>query len=157
MHVIDGEFISQELQTDILQTNKPLQADFSARILLIRPYPGLDYSQINLTGVHAVLHDLYHSGTACTATEYCESHSLSTFIRRCRQQQLKIFLAPALKSEQAYSSTRELLALGAEVIWNMSLETAYAKLLLAYGNFSETTAISQFLEQDIAFEHIHGE
>jgi L-asparaginase len=157
MHFIDGKFICQEFQADKRLTFKPLTADFSARILLIKPYPGLDYSQINLTGVHAVLHDLYHSGTACIATEYGEQHSLSEFIRRCRQQQLKIYLAPAMKSEQAYSSTRELLALGAEMIWNMSLETAYAKLLLAYGNFNDSSAIGQFLEQDIAFEHILDE
>lgn len=157
MYAIDGEFIRQEFQADNRLAIKPLIADFSARIMLIKPYPGLDYSQINLNGVHAVLHDLYHSGTACIATEYGEQHSLSVFIRRCRQQQLKIYLAPLLKSEQAYSSTRELLALGAEIIWNISLEAAYAKLLLAYGNFSEESAISQFLEQDIAFEHVYGE
>ena len=157
MDVIAGEFILKELQTDKSLCSKPLQANFSAKILLIRPYPGLDYTQINLTGVDAILHDLYHSGTACIATEYGEQHSLSEFIRRCRQQQLKIFLAPALKSDHAYSSTRELMALGADIIWNMSLETAYAKLLLAYGNFSEASEIAQFLEQDIAFEHIYGE
>jgi len=149
-----GDLIRLDFQADNRCAIKPLKADFSAWVLLIKPYPGLDYSQINLTGVHAVLHDLYHSGTACTTTEYGAHHSLSEFIRRCRQQQLIIYLAPALKSELAYSSTQDLLAQGAQIIWNMSLEAAYAKLLLAYGNFNDASAIKHFLEQDIAFEHV---
>lgn len=40
------------------------------------------------------------------------------------------------------------------MIWNLSLEAAYAKLLLAYGNFNNSQAISVFLATDIAHEHI---
>jgi hypothetical protein len=36
----------------------------------------------------------------------------------------------------------------------MSLESSYTKLLLAYGNFTTAESINQFLEQNIAFEHI---
>lgn len=132
----------------------PLKADFSARILLIRPYPGLDYSQFNLDNADAVLHDLYHSGTACASAAWGEQHSLAEFIKRCRQRKLKVYLAPAVRSESAYSSTRELLAHGAEMIWNLSLEAAYAKLLLAYGNFDDPQAFSRFLARDIAWEHV---
>lgn len=131
-----------------------LKADFSARMLLIRPYPGIDYSQFNLEDVDLVLHDLYHSGTACTSLELGGQYSLVEFIKRCRQHDLKIYLAPAVKSESAYSSTRLLLAQGAEMIWNLSLEAAYAKLLLAYGNFDDAAVISRFLDTDIAWEHV---
>ncbi|MDD1622074.1 MAG: asparaginase domain-containing protein [Methylococcaceae bacterium] len=131
-----------------------LKADFSARILLIRPYPGLDYSQFSLDGVDAVLHDLYHSGTACASAVWGENHNLVEFIKRCRQRNLKIYLAPAIKSDSVYGSTRELLAAGAEMIWNLSLEAAYAKLLLAYGNFDDPQAINRFLAQDNAWEHV---
>lgn len=131
-----------------------LTADFKARILLIRPYPGLDYSQFNLDEVDAVLHDLYHSGTACASSAWGARHSLVEFIGRCRQRNLQVYLAPAIKSESVYGSTRELLAAGAEIIWNLSLEAAYAKLLLAYGNFSDPRAIGRFLARDVAWEHV---
>ncbi|MFI3178194.1 MAG: asparaginase domain-containing protein, partial [Methylococcaceae bacterium] len=54
----------------ILETSKTtvqhgLKADFSGRILMIKPYPGLNYANFNLEDIDAVLHDLYHSGTAC--------------------------------------------------------------------------------------------
>jgi L-asparaginase len=131
-----------------------LKADFSARILLIKPYPGLNYDQFNLDQVDAVLHDLYHSGTACSSDAYGQQHDLVAFIKRCRQQNINIYLAPAIHSDSAYSSTRELLAHGGEMIWNLSLEAAYAKLLLAYSNFNSSQAISEFLAGDVAGEHI---
>jgi hypothetical protein len=43
-----------------------LKAIFYDRILIIKPYPVHNYSHFNFEGVNAVLHDLYHSGTACT-------------------------------------------------------------------------------------------
>lgn len=146
----------QRLSDKAATTPKPikLKADFSTRILLIKPYPGLNYDQFNLDQVDAVLHDLYHSGTACSCDAYGQQHDLVAFIKRCRQQNINIYLAPAIHSDSAYSSTRELLAHGGEMIWNLSLEATYAKLLLAYSNFSDPIAISVFLARDIADEHI---
>ncbi len=150
----NGQFHRQGNFTETECSPTTLKAEFSARILLIRPYPGLDYRQFNLNGFDAVLHDLYHSGTACTSAIWGGHHSLIGFIKRCRDQHLPIYLAPAIKSKNAYSLTRELLSYGAEMIWNMSLEAAYAKLALAYGNFKDTQAIEGFLKQDIAWEHV---
>jgi L-asparaginase len=131
-----------------------LKADFSKRILLIKPFPGLDYSFFDLSAIDVVLHDLYHSGTACSSAQWGPDLSLLTFIKRCREHGTKVYLAPAIKSATAYETTRALLDEGAEMIWNMSLESAYAKLLLAYGNFNDEREILAFLKDDIAGEHI---
>ncbi|MGZ5010972.1 MAG: asparaginase [Methylobacter sp.] len=132
----------------------PLKADFSDRILMIKPYPGLDYRHFNLDGVDAVLHDLYHSGTACASVQWGENHSLLEFIKRCGKQGITIYLAPAIKSADAYQSTQALMEQGAKVIWNMSIEAAYVKLLLAYENFDDQQKIMDFLNEDIAGEHL---
>ncbi|MGZ5028479.1 MAG: asparaginase [Methylobacter sp.] len=132
----------------------PLKADFSERILMIKPYPGLDYTRFNLDGVDAVLHDLYHSGTACASLQWGENHSLLEFIARCEKQGVIVYLAPAIKSANAYQSTQVLIEQGAKVIWNMSIEAAYVKLLLAYGNFDDPKKIMDFLNEDIAGEHL---
>lgn len=134
--------------------NQQLQADFSARILLIKPYPGLNYQNFNLENIDAVLHDLYHSGTACTRNTYGDVYNLSRFIEQCQQLALPIYLSPSIFSESAYSSTRELLGLGAEMIWNTSLEASYAKLLLAFGNYNTHQQRTQFLQSNIAGEQI---
>lgn len=150
----NGRFLPQ-YDIDRHQCNKmALHGHFSSKILLIRPYPGLDYSTFNLDGVTAVLHDLYHSGTACSIDEFGAQHSLSAFIQTCHRQGIKVYLAPALHHPDSYISTLTLIAQGAEIIWNMSLESAYLKLLLAYGNFDQPQALIEFLQQDIALEHV---
>lgn len=130
-----------------------LKPDFSRRIALIRPYPGLNYTLFNLAGIDAVLHDLYHSGTACASMQWGGDYSLTAFIECCRKRGIPFYLAPSIHSDGAYESTRELLEQGAEMLWNLSLECAYVKLLLAYGNFSDSN-IHQFIDRDIASEHI---
>ena len=131
-----------------------LKPDFSERILMIKPYPGLDYSGFNLKNVDAVLHDLYHSGTACASLQWGESYSLIEFIQRCKKSAITVYLAPVIKSADAYQSTTALIEQGAKVIWNMSIEAAYVKLLLAYRNFDSEQEILDFLNNDIAEEHI---
>jgi len=132
----------------------PLKANFSERILVIKPYPGLDYSRFNLDNVDAVLHDLYHSGTACASVQWGENYSLIKFIKRCKEQGIAVYLAPAIKSADTYQSTQILIAQGAKVIWNMSIEAAYVKLLLAYGNFADQQEITDFMIANIAGEHL---
>jgi len=86
--------------------------------------------------------------------QWGEQHSLIEFIKRCKAENVAIYLAPAIHSPDAYQSTLALLEQGAEMIWNMSIEAAYVKLALAYGNFDSQTEISTFMENDIADEHI---
>jgi L-asparaginase len=131
-----------------------LRPNFSNRILMIKPYPGLNYDHFNLDNVDAVLHDLYHSGTACASAQWGKNHSLPEFIKRCLEQGIKVYLAPAIKSADAYQSTRALIEQGAEMIWNMSIEAAYVKLMLAYGNFTDEQQIMDFINADIAGEHV---
>jgi L-asparaginase len=154
MEFDDGQFI---LHNPILKTAHqtiPLTPEFSTRILMIKPYPSLDYSHFTLQDVDAVLHDLYHSGTACATDQWGEQHSLVKFIQKCTAQHISVYLAPAIHSEEAYQSTRILIEHGAIMLWNMSIEAAYIKLLLAYGNFKDQQDINEFMAMTIADEYI---
>ncbi len=150
----DGSFHQQNAISPILIQHNQLTPNFSTRILLIKPYPGLDYSHFSFDQVDVVLHDLYHSGTACSIADWGENYSLLQFIKKCRQMNIALYMAPAIKTKDAYDSTKMLLEQGAKMIWNMSLESAYTKLLLAYGNYKDTASIDSFLEQNIALELI---
>ncbi|MDD5460363.1 MAG: asparaginase domain-containing protein [Methylococcales bacterium] len=141
---------NDNIETDIL----PLKASFSDRVLMIKPYPGLDYRHFNLENVDAILHDLYHSGTACASTQWGDHYSLSEFIKRCGEQGVKVYLAPAVKSPDVYQSARLLIEQGAVMIWNMAIEAAYVKLILAYGNFNDEQQIINFINRDITGEHV---
>ena len=158
LHYADGIFTpshtSLKLQPHPRQSFN-LMANFSQRIVLVRPYPGLNYQLFNLEGVGCVLHDLYHSGTACASpNSEQERYGLPAFLTRCRNQQIPVYLAPAIYSDNAYQSTLSLIDLGATVLWNLTLEVAYGKLLLAYGNFDSAGILADFLAANLADEQI---
>ena len=152
MHYADGVFTAHHPLPP--RTPAPPLHHRFGKILLLRPYPGLNYTDYRLEGVDAVLHDLYHSGTACASRQWGSQHSLIDFSQRCQDAKVPLYLAPAMQSEAAYSSTEKLLRHGARMIWNTSLESAYAKLALAYANFDTPQAIETFLEQNIAWEKL---
>jgi len=131
-----------------------LKPVFSKKVLLIKPYPGLDYSHFQLDQVDAVVHDLYHSGTACATLDWGNNHSLTAFILKCHNNDINCYMAPAIKNTESYDSTRILVEQGAKMIWNMSIESAYVKLLLGLSNFIDHDDIYQFLSANIALEHI---
>ncbi len=132
----------------------PFKAHFSEKILLIKPYPSLNYDYFDLSKVDAVLHDLYHSGTACTTLNWGENCSLLKFIERCKTENVAIYLAPILQSENAYQSTIELEKSGATMLWNMTIEAAFVKLALAYGNFTDAKTIISFMRLNLAGEYV---
>ncbi len=140
----------------LAQSTNPitLKPDFSKKILLIKPYPNLDYAAFNLAGFDAVLHDLYHSGTACTVQDWGDTQNLIHFIQRCQEHNLPCYLAPALKTADLYTSSRAILKADGHFIWNMSLETAYVKLMLALSHFQTVAQINEFLAMDLALEHL---
>ena len=57
---------------------------FSKKILIINPYPGLNYDVYNFNKIKpkAVLHTLYHSETASTRIDTKENFSLEKFIKK---------------------------------------------------------------------------
>ncbi len=143
-----GRFQFNEKLDSEAREQWPIPPLFSSRILLLRPYPGLDYRAIDITGYQAVLHDLYHSGTACTANEPGAAHALPDFIDRCRRKNVNVYLAP-INPEQRYYQTSQIIAdAGGRFLSGMTLEAAYAKLCLAYGVFADTDDINAFLRDD---------
>jgi L-asparaginase len=147
---VSGENTASKTIFDI-----PLKPQFSEKILLIKPYPALNYDYFDLKNVEAVLHDLYHSGTACTTAQWGKNKSLLHFINRCNTQNVAVYLAPVLKLNSFYQSTFELSRCEATTLWNISIEAAYVKLSLAYGNFADETTIVSFIRQNLADEYIN--
>ncbi len=100
--------------------------DIKNKIMIVEPYPGLDYGAISLDGVKAVLHTLYHSATA-------EGHGLSCFAERCKAAGTGLYLCCFKGGNGAvYSSMKNVLSSCAVPLYNISKEAAYAKLIIAY-------------------------
>ncbi|MBE7011769.1 MAG: hypothetical protein E7415_03745 [Ruminococcaceae bacterium] len=103
------------------------------KVLKISPYTGLDYENINLENVGAVIHGTYHSGTVCvermSRNDNYSSQSLLWFADRCREKNIPIFIAPTKLSKEQYSSVYDAVENGGVIPLDMSTETAYVKAL----------------------------
>lgn len=122
------------------------------RILHLAPYPGMDYDMLDLAQrPDAILHGLFHSGTACAAPEHGRN-SVVAFARRCIARGTDFYAAPCDSRGGMYSSAREMADAGVRFISDVSVEAAYAKLLIAYGAFETEEERARFLNLNIACE-----
>ena len=126
------------------------------KVLYIKPYVGLDYNWISWDSQNkpvAIVHDLYHSGTACVSEAAAES--LVSLVKRAYADQIPVYLTPIRELDEAiYASTGELVNAGAFPISGISVEATIAKVhlasLLFEGNIEQQVKFVQ--EQTINFE-----
>lgn len=107
----------------LFSPNTPLTGD----VLLIKAYPGLNYSRIDPRGSRAILHALYHSGTGRTHGE----HSLMDFIRQCTRLGIPSYFTPAHRGDP-YLTTRQVMDAGAIPLTGIGTPAAYVKLVYFY-------------------------
>lgn len=130
-------------------------------VMLLQPYVGLDYRDIRPGAqIQAVLHGLYHSATACVGEDGpLSQNSILSLCKRCQEEGKLLFIAPfkqaLLENEDQYATTSEMLRYGVQMACDMSVEAAYAKLLIAtvlYGADGEKCAA--FMNQNFFFERL---
>ncbi|MUT66594.1 asparaginase [Paenibacillus sp. NEAU-GSW1] len=127
-------------------------------LLYIKPFSGIDYSYYDFSGARkpkAVLHDLYHSGTASANAP--GSHSLLRFAEYCGTHGVDLYLCPLKDSSEAlYASSVSLIEAGVAFIENMSIEAALTKLTLTYSLLhADKEEIRDFvLNTSLFYEHI---
>ena len=126
---------------------------FADRIMMIRPYPGMDYSVYQFDEKNkpaAILHYLYHSATACLSGE---EYSFLSFAKRCRKQKIDVYAASYKRTEgKQYATGDALLKAGVIPLLNISPEAAYAKLMLLYN--SHKPVKREVMQENIYFERI---
>lgn len=142
----------QEVET---HSSKELEVPqyFDKDILVIRPYPGMNYSQFDLSKKPAaVLHYLYHSATACT-DETAGDYNLLPFVKKCRELGIDFYTASYKQTEgKQYATADALLQAGVTPLLNISVEAAYAKLMLIY--HQKQGDFKRMARQDFYFETI---
>lgn len=125
---------------------------FARGILALRPYPGLDYTWLNLDGDNppaAVLHGLYHSSTACVTPP---NYALTDFAERCGARGIDLYIHDGRNCVgNMYDTSRRLLDAGVRPLSGLSWEAAVAKLHVAY---NQTVCPPEaYMGADIFFEH----
>jgi L-asparaginase len=123
------------------------------RILYLKAYPGMDYSMLDFREKpDAIIHGLFHSGTAC-ATPENEHNSIIVFAKRCIAQGIDFYAAPFDGENTLYDTTKIMIESGIRLISNVSSVAAYTKLVIAYGSFKHDEERLSFINSDIACEH----
>ncbi len=153
----DGQFCPTQEGRDILDCWQQdpsaglrfSQVEFSPQVLYIQPYPGIDYGRYDLKNVKAVVHGLYHAGTASVR----KPSNLAGWVEQCGKLGIPVYLAPIEGGEEMYRSSRELLDAGAIPLPGMTAHSAVVKVMMACGMF-ERQDWDNFLMQPLAGEFL---
>lgn len=98
------------------------------KVMLIRPYPSMDYTNFNIDNIDIVVHTFYHSSTACIEGE---NTSIIKFIRRCKLRGVKIYgCCDKYIEGSKYASARAFENEEITVLNNVSPEEAYIRAVL---------------------------
>ena len=125
-------------------------------IVYIKPFPGLNYNIFNFRENEkpaAILHELYHSGTACAVADM-PGHSIIDFAKKYIADGIDFYAAPFDLRYNKYATAGEMQKAGVKFIYNMSVEAAYVKLHIAYGLFKNKKDTANFIEKNIAYEKL---
>lgn len=121
------------------------------RVLYIKPYIGIDYSWIQWnadTKPVAIVHDLYHSGTACAGEEGVAS--LISLIERAKADGIPVYLSPIRDLNEAiYASTGLLVEAGAYPVSGLSVEATLAKVHLSSLLYEEYEKQISFVQTEV--------
>ena len=154
---------------------KPIE--YKNGVCLIRPFTGLDYSEINLEGKKIVIHGTYHSESVCIGRtinsgnpkaksekgkkndrddyrleeilEKDRKYSVLYLLDKCSGKKIPVFLAPCDKKAAAYGTTKNAIDRGAESLKGITLEAAYAKAVLACFLGKQGKALINFMSTPI--------
>ncbi len=163
------EIVDKELYYTLMGKNKFNKGrnsyiyDFkslNSKIMMVEPYVGIDYNGYNYKLYNAILHTLYHSGTACTDKEIL--NNIINFYRSVRSGGIDFYAGPFYgKDDKAlYATSADMIKAGIKMLTNTSKENAYAKLLVAYTLASSyeinENQISEFVDE-FMFENINHE
>lgn len=151
---VRNDFAQNPLPDDFGAVSEPMPPlePFDKNILIIKPYVGLDYRFFDITARQpaAVLHLAYHSGTGCTGGT---DTSILTFAKRLREQGIPMYMLPfRTEEEHRYATAQRMIEGGLCLpLRKMSLESAYAKLVLAYHFYRGD---QHYINKNVFFEYL---
>lgn len=130
--ILKNKYIQQKIPAVFDADHLPHIGD---DVVLIHPYPLLDYGTLDLGGKRAVLHTLYHSSTL-------DSEGVIPLMERLGD--VPVYLASFRSSKNRYQTAADVINAGAIPLTDISPECAYMKLLLACAQ--EELTIRRFME-----------
>ncbi len=169
-------------RVDFTPVNTKNITELSEKVLIIRPYTGLDYSVYEHCfntdeSFKAIVHGTYHSGTvsypglvlkseaeslliqnkfeeaeeleALSAQEALSKYSVRYLTDLCIKKNVPIFIAPSSLGRDQYETMNEVYKNTPAKLLNMTLESAYAKLILALSCSLTYDQITEYMHLEI--------
>ncbi len=147
------EFIKSPHNPDLTEINKKRQPIFEKTpiikesVQILNCYPSYDYESILIKkNIKAFLQLSYHSGTISAEEKTIE------FLKKCREKKIDFYLCSLKKSQDLYATTKKITEFNAYLLYNISREAAYAKLLIAYSQ--NKIKPREFIKKNIFFENV---
>lgn len=154
----DFVYIPSKFNPTIEEVNKDreiqsgIEAKFCNDFMLIKPYVSMNYDFFHSEDkARFILHELYHSGTACVEGEHT---SLIEFSKYCKQNQIDLYLSPMSIDQNMYASAKALADNNVKIMKGISIEASLVKLMIAYANMNIGKIRDTFIEQNIFFEYM---
>ena len=126
-------------------------------VLMLTPYVGINYGVYDYSRFGAILHGTYHSGTACVEDKTSQ-RSILYMIDKCSAMGVDCFFAPSKEHGEIYHTVSDISKFTTEngkkigFLYGMTIEAAYAKLLVAYSYFDDKEKIKEFIHTECNFE-----
>lgn len=147
------EFIKSDHNPSLEDINKDRKPIFNKIpkllpcVQMLMPYPSFDCDSFVIgKDTKALIQLTYHSGTVCTEGD----SSTIKILEKCKESKVDFHLCSLKNAIDLYATTKEMVQNNAKIMYNISRESAYAKLILAY---SQTEVeIKEFLNKNIFFE-----
>lgn len=169
-------------RTDFAPVNSKNITGLSEKVLLIKPYTGLDYSVYKhcfdtVESFKAIVHGTYHSGTvsypglvlkseaeslrkqnkvdeakeleSLSEQEALSKYSIKYLADRCVQKNIPIFIAPSSLGRDQYETMNAVVENTHSCLLNMTLEAAYAKLIIALSCALTDEQITEYMKLEI--------
>ncbi len=141
---INTQLIKSMESTSGVYLDKPI---IENDVLLIKTYPTQNFDCYCIDNVSAVVVYLYHSATACTVGN---STNICSFVQRCTEKGVKLYLASYKTETQLYESSSLLETLPAHKLYSISMESAYMKALIAHNQNKYKP--EELMDKNIYFE-----
>lgn len=116
--------------TEATVVNCPM--NFHREVVLLKTYPGINYDNFTVTrDTAAFVVEPYHSGTVCADIAFRD------FVRHLRNNGVDVYIASVPGGPDNYVTTNDAMDMGANLLVDVSIPAAMAKLSLYYNSDTE--------------------
>lgn len=128
-------------------------------VMNITPYVGINYDNFSLENIRAVIHGTFHTQAVCVERSKKQgaftNFSILSFLERCKENDVDLFLSPCNENAFSYESTGDALENGCLAISGMTKEISYVKTLIGSSLGLKGKELSDFINVEINLEKIY--